>query len=194
LTERGRSCGPVRFPVPSPLFTGCETAPGNGYGAARRVEASVTYILFKNLHLLGAIILIGNVTVTAVWKVFADRTREPAIIAFAQRLVTYTDWAFTLSGVVLIMVGGYGMTWIAGMNILSLGWLVWGQIWFYGSGLIWLFILIPTQIAQARQTRAFTTSDPIPEPYRRLARHWILWGVISTLPLVMVLYLMIAKP
>lgn len=154
----------------------------------------LSYILFKNLHLLGAIILIGNVTVTAVWKVFADRTKKPAVVAFAQQLVTYTDWTFTLGGIVLILVGGYGMAWVSGTSILSIGWLVWAQVWFFGSGLIWLFILIPTQITQARQARRFAGGDVIPDDYRQLARRWIFWGIVSTVPLVVVLYLMIAKP
>ena len=135
----------------------------------------MTYTIFKTAHLLGAIILIGNVTVTAVWKVFADRTREPSIIAFAQRLVTYTDWAFTVSGVVLIMVGGYGMAWASGIAVFSLGWLVWSQILFDGAGLIWLFILVPDQIVQARQARDFSLSDVIPESYWRRSRRWIFW-------------------
>lgn len=154
----------------------------------------MSYILFKNLHILGAIILIGNVTVTSVWKVFADLTRNPSIIAFAQRLVTYTDWSFTVGGVVLVMVGGYGMAWVSGMNVISLGWLFWSQFWFYVSGLIWMFILVPIQIAQARQARGFLECDSIPKSYRRRSRIWIFWGVVSTVPLVYAQYLMVAKP
>ena len=49
------------------------------------------YATFKFLHVLGAIILVGNVTVTAVGKVFADRTHDARVVAFGQRLVTITD-------------------------------------------------------------------------------------------------------
>ncbi len=41
-----------------------------------------------------------------VEKVMADRTRNPVIIAFAQRQVTLTDYIFTGGGVVLILSNG----------------------------------------------------------------------------------------
>ena len=55
----------------------------------------MTYDILKLLHLLGVVLLLGNVTVTSIWKVYADGTRDPRIIGFAQRLVTVTDWFFT---------------------------------------------------------------------------------------------------
>ena len=71
---------------------------------------SVPYSVFKLLHIIGLVLLVGNVTVTSVWKVFADRTGQPAIAAFATRMVIVTDWFLTLGGVALLAVGEYGMT------------------------------------------------------------------------------------
>ena len=45
------------------------------------------YAAFKLIHLLGVVVFLGNVIVTALWKTLADRTREPRVIAYAQRLV-----------------------------------------------------------------------------------------------------------
>ena len=42
--------------------------------------------------------LMGNITVTDIWKYFADRTQRPEILSFAQKLVTYTDWSMTVWG------------------------------------------------------------------------------------------------
>ena len=66
------------------------------------------YAFFKSVHILGLVLMAGNVTVTALWKVFADRTSKTQIMAFAQWLVTVTDFSFTLSGGFLMVVGGYG--------------------------------------------------------------------------------------
>lgn len=87
--------------------------------------APLTYSICKFIHVLGTVLLLGNVTVTSVWKVFADRTRVPATVAHAQRLVAGTDWAFTAGGALLIVVGGYGMAWTTGMR-LTMPWLLWG--------------------------------------------------------------------
>ena len=56
------------------------------------------YLLAKSLHIFGAVLFLGNIIVTALWKVMADRTRNPAIVAYSQRLVTITDFAFTEIG------------------------------------------------------------------------------------------------
>ena len=149
--------------------------------------------MHKLLHLLGVILLVGNVTVTSVWKVFAERTREPATIAFSQRLVTGTDWVFTGGGIVLMVVGGYGMVLVAGMPLLQPGWLLWSQLMFVLSGAIWAGVLLPLQVRQARMTRAFTREGEIPARYWRLARAWIFWGVTATLPLLVAMYLMVVK-
>ncbi|TVP48466.1 MAG: DUF2269 family protein [Gemmatimonadales bacterium] len=152
------------------------------------------YETFKFLHVLGAIILVGNVTVTAVWKVFADRTREATVVAFGQRLVTITDWSLTAAGIVLIIVGGYGAALTARMDLFGAKWLVWGQILFAVSGIIWAAILVPVQVRQARAARAFATGGEIPEAYRRDSRRWLVWGILATVPLVVAVWLMVYKP
>jgi uncharacterized membrane protein len=132
--------------------------------------------------------------VTAFWKAVADRTGEAPVIAFAQRLVTLTDWVFTLGGVILILVGGYGMTLVAGLNLHGSRWLVWGQALFIASGVIWLLVLIPAQIAQARLARDFAQGGQIPERYRRLNRRWMFWGIVATLLPLANIYFMVFKP
>jgi uncharacterized membrane protein len=151
------------------------------------------YSAFKVVHLFGVVIFLGNIIVTAVWKVMADRTADPRIIAYAQRLVTLTDWIFTAGGVLFILVGAYGMAAVAGLNLRA-NWLIWGQALFVISGLIWIFVLIPTQIAQAREARALTNGSAIPESYWRHSRRWAIWGIIATIVPLANLYFMVFKP
>jgi len=63
----------------------------------------MSYNAFKVVHLFGVVIFLGNIIVTALWKVMADRTDNPRIIAYAQRLVTLTDWIFTAGGVAFLV-------------------------------------------------------------------------------------------
>lgn len=152
------------------------------------------YVAFKFLHIAGVVLLVGNVTITAIWKVFADRTGEAGTIAFAQRMVNGTDWACTGSGIALIMIGGYGMAASAGMDLAATRWLLWGQILFVVSGLVWLFVLVPIQGRQARLSARFTPGTPVPAEYRMLARRWLVWGIVATVPLVAAMFVMITKP
>ncbi|KIZ45569.1 MULTISPECIES: DUF2269 domain-containing protein [Rhodopseudomonas] len=151
------------------------------------------YDVFKVLHVVGVVILVGNVTITAFWKVFSDMTGDPRVIAHAQRGVTVADFIFTLAGIVLIMIGGYGAAILKDLPLFTSPWLVAGQILFAVSGVIWLGILVPLQIRQARVARSFAQGGEIPEGYRRDARLWIIWGVIATVPLVAAIYVMVVK-
>ena len=150
------------------------------------------YDLAKFLHVTGVAMLMGNITVTAIWKFFADRDGRPHVLGFAQKLVTYTDWAMTVWGVVLIMGSGYFMAISANFALLE-GWLLWSQVLFVLAGLIWLLLIVPIQIRQARMARSFQ-GDDVGEDYRALSRRWLTWGLISTVPLVVATWLMVVKP
>ena len=78
------------------------------------------YAVFKSLHIIGVVVLLGNVTITAFWKVLADRTSDARLIAHAQHGVTVADWIFTLAGIVLVLVGGYGAAVVAGLSVTNL--------------------------------------------------------------------------
>ena len=92
------------------------------------------YAFFKSVHILGFVLMAGNVTVTALWKVFADRTSNTRIIAFAQWLVTVTDYSFTFFGGFLMVVGGYGAAWVGHLSLFHTPWLVLGQLMLASGG------------------------------------------------------------
>jgi uncharacterized membrane protein len=143
------------------------------------------------LHILGVVIFLGNIIVTAAWKVLADRTRDPAVVSYAQRLVTVTDIAFTATGATLIAVSGGAMADDFG-GVSGERWLTWGVALFIASGVIWVAVLIPIQVLQSRLTRRF--DGEIPNRYWRLARLWYVFGGLATALPVVNIYLMVAKP
>lgn len=147
-----------------------------------------------SLHILGVILFLGNLIVTAVWKTLADRTKNPPVVAYGQRLVTVTDFAFTATGALLIIVAGQVMAQDYGGVFSGPLWLTLGWSLFIASGVIWLTILIPIEVMQSRLARGFRNGGTIPERYWRLSLLWAIFGVIATiLPLINV-YLMVFKP
>lgn len=151
------------------------------------------YALFKTLHILGLVLMLGNVTVTALWKVFADRTCKPQIMAFSQWLVTVTDFSFTLSGGFLMVIGGYGAAYVGGLPITT-PWLLVGQLMLGMAGAVWVGILVPIQIRQAAWARDFAITGEVPAGYRKASSTWLVWGLLSTVPLGIGMWVMVAKP
>jgi len=152
-----------------------------------------SYQALKSLHLFGVTIFLGNIIVTAFWKMLADKTRSPSVVAFSQRLVTITDFAFTSTGVLLILITGRIMATKFG-EIGDLFWLTWGWRLFIASGLIWVLILIPVQIKQAKMAKNFANQTEIPAQYWKLSKLWIVFGIIATVLPLANLYIMVFKP
>ena len=153
-----------------------------------------TYSLLKSIHILGVILLMGNIIVTAWWKVMADRTKNPSVIAFAQRQVTLTDFVFTAPGALLAVMAGDAMAYGFMPNSWNIQWLTWGRGLFIASGIIWLTVLIPTQIKQARMAQSFANTQVIPDEYWRLSKRWQIFGAIAVLLPMANIYWMVFKP
>jgi uncharacterized membrane protein len=157
-------------------------------------EASeVSYNTWIALHVLGVVVFIGNLVVTAVWKTLADRTREPHVVAYAQRLVTITDVTFTATGAALITISGFALADDWG-GIMGPAWLTVGFGLFAASALIWLTILIPVQFQQARLARTFSSGGQIPLRYWQLALRWYVFGALATVLPLTNIFLMALKP
>lgn len=154
----------------------------------------MSILTLKYLHILGLVLLIGNIMVSAWWKIMANRTKDTAIISFAQRQVTLTDYIFTLPGALLIVIAGDIMAFMLFEQTWEITWVSAGRLVFGIAGIIWLFILIPTQIRQAKLAQTFTQTGSVPEVYWHLCRRWNIFGTIAIIVPLIVLAIMIWKP
>ena len=153
-----------------------------------------SYLLWKMLHIFGVVVFVGNIIVTAFWKLMADRSRDPRIAAFGQTLVNRSDFAFTSVGAALILISGLMMGDPYGNDFWSLTWLSWGVGLFLASGLVWGAILFPVQVRQAWLAREFANGGDIPEAYWRLGRLWFRVALVAVALALANLYFMVIKP
>ncbi len=155
------------------------------------------YNSLKMLHLFGVIIFMGNIIITGWWKTMADKTGDYKTIAFAQRQVTLTDWIFTLGGIIIVLVAAFGMVAHTNDNVMaeiySERWLWWGYHLFLLSGIIWIVILIPCQIIQARMAHKFAKTGEIPDRYWLYGKIWLVFGILATIIPLANIYWMVMK-
>jgi uncharacterized membrane protein len=150
-----------------------------------------SYQILKALHILGSTLFVGDVIVTFFWKVLADRSRNPEIMAYAQDLVLFTDRWLLIPGVAIIVITGY---WNAEMHHIAI-WtspaLLTAQILFFIAGAVWGVILVPLQKRQHAMAGEFRAGGNIPDGYYAMTKKWIFWGLVATILPVASMMLMV---
>ncbi|RIX51670.1 DUF2269 family protein [Paenibacillus nanensis] len=145
------------------------------------------------VHLVGVLLAVGNIVTAAFWKIRADQSGNPAVINAAARNVMLADYAFTIPGLVLIVVSGSIMAERAGMSLSGLNWLTLSLVLFAITGIIWGAALIPLQRRMIRISEECMAEGTISKSYREASRSWAICGTIATLLPIVILYLMVMK-
>jgi uncharacterized membrane protein len=153
------------------------------------------FLALKTLHVLAVALFLGNITTGLFWKAHADRTRDPRIIAHMLAGISGSDRLFTIPGVLLITVAGFGAAGIGHLPLLRTGWIFWSIVLFTASGLAFMLQVVPLQRTMTTLMRAGADSDtPDWDAYHALSRRWKLWGAVALLTPLAALVLMILKP
>ncbi|HEV2356106.1 MAG TPA: DUF2269 family protein [bacterium] len=151
------------------------------------------YEVAKFLHVFGAVLLLGNAIVSALWKAGADRTGDAVVAGTAARTIGRADRAFVIPGAILLIGAGYAMAARRPWPLHGLPWLEWGQGLLYLAILVWLLVLVPAQRRMASLAGG-ARGGPLPDAYVQASRRWAMWGGVVTLSLLIALFLMAAKP
>jgi uncharacterized membrane protein len=143
--------------------------------------------LLRMLHVAGAVLLIGNVTVTGFWAMFLFRQRSAVPFRPVARAILWTDLAFTLIGGIMLTVSGIGLIRVRGYVIAQTPWLVHGIAALAASTLIWLAVLLPDQ---QRLERMDPSNDAT---LRKVFVRWTMVGWATTGVLFYGLWAMVTR-
>jgi uncharacterized membrane protein len=143
----------------------------------------------KLIHLVCACLFLGNVIVSGIWALLAERTRNHAIIQFSNRMVLITDVMFTLLGSIGVVWTGHGLAQNFG-GVEGHPWIQWSYGLLSLSGLIWLFVLVPIQL---KQRALLKNTDTVCADYWRLSKIWQIAGALATLLPLPIVYFMVTK-
>ena len=153
----------------------------------------MAYEIAKWLHILSSTLLFGTGLGSAYYMFFASRTRRAATIADVVRYVVIADWLFTTTTIIFQPLSGLYLVHLAQFPLTS-RWIVWSFVLYFVAGACW----IPVVFIQIRMRRlaeaAAREGAPLPQAYTRLFCWWTALGVPAFFALVVVFWLMVAKP
>ncbi|VVC74948.1 hypothetical protein AQUSIP_02220 [Aquicella siphonis] len=151
------------------------------------------YVWLKFIHVLSSTVLFGTGIGTACNLFIAHRTRDISLIAAASRYVVIADWLFTGTSGVIQPLSGFAMIYVAGYPLASL-WIL-GSITGYVIAACCWFPVVYLQIRMRDMAvRALKDNTPLPPLYYRYFNYWFILGWPAFISLIVVFYLMTAKP
>jgi uncharacterized membrane protein len=151
------------------------------------------YLLLKTLHVIGGTVLLGTGAGIAFFMLMAHRTRDPRLIAHTAGVVVVADLLFTATAVVLQPITGAALALIAGFPLLK-GWIGLSLALYVLTGACWLPVVWMQMRMRDLARRAVMDQTPLPAEYHRLWRCWFAFGVPAFSAVLLIIWLMIAKP
>ena len=152
------------------------------------------YLTLKTLHILSSTILFGTGLGTAFFMWMVNRSRDRQAMAIVTHHVMKADLYFTTPSILVQPITGVALMSIAGfpLQLMPLNWLGLSVLLYLLAGACWLPVLW-LQWTMHR-IAAEAPLEPVPESYWRHERVWILLGIPAFAGLVVVFWLMTAKP
>ena len=151
------------------------------------------YLIVKWLHIVSSTLLFGTGIGSAFYMLFSSLSRDVRAIAVVSRHVVRADWLFTATTVVFQPLSGFYMIHLAGYPLTS-AWIVWSIALYLVAGACWLPV-VWLQIRMRDMAQASARDNlALPALYWRYLRIWTALGIPAFVALVIVFYLMTAKP
>jgi len=152
-----------------------------------------SYLILKAIHITSAAVLFGTGLGIAFFKWITDRSGNVTAIRVVSEKVVLADWLFTLPAIIVQVATGVALMKTLGYS-LSQAWLAWSIVLFCLAGLCW----VPVVWLQIRMRDVARESEhagaSIGEGYRNYARLWFWLGVPAFTAVILVFWLMVAKP
>ncbi len=152
-----------------------------------------SYLVVKYLHILSSVLMVGTGFGTAFYLFFANRSGSLPAISVVSRLVVRADTWFTTPAVIFQPLSGLWLMYQAGWT-LETGWILASIALFLFTGLCWLPVVWLQIRLRDMAVTAQQGGSELPPRYWRYARIWEALGYPAFIAMMVVFYLMVAKP
>lgn len=151
------------------------------------------YLTLKFIHIISSVVLVGTGFGSAYYMYFANRSQCLNTQHHVAKLVVRADWWFTTPTIIIQPVTGLWMAHLAGWPI-DTPWLAASIFLYLLAGACWLPVVwLQMRMLELAKTSTLQHTE-LPEIYWRYARWWEGLGYPAFFAMVLVFYLMVAKP
>ena len=151
------------------------------------------YLVVKWLHILSSTLLFGTGLGSAFYMFFTSLTRDARVVATVVRYVVIADYAFTTPTIILQPLTGLYLIHLAGFP-LSSTWIAVSIALYFLAGAAWLPVVWMQIKMRDMAIAAAANGTELPQRYWAFLKWWVALGIVAFGALVVVFYLMVAKP
>jgi uncharacterized membrane protein len=151
------------------------------------------YLIIKWIHIVSSTILFGTGIGSAFYMFMANRSKDVASIYFATRNVVIADFIFTTPAVIIQLLTGIGLVHVLGYS-LSDKWIIWGLMLYLFAGACWLPVVWMQIKMRDISKESLQSNKPLPARYWQMDKWWVILGSLAFPAIVVVFWLMVAKP
>lgn len=151
------------------------------------------YYVLKLLHVIGATVLLGTGAGIAFFMLMAHRTGDTGVIAGVARIVVIADYVFTSTAVILQPITGVLLARTVGYELTE-GWILASIGLYLFTGAFWLPVVWMQARIRTLAREAAAGGTPLPPEYHRLFWTWFWFGFPAFAAVLVIFWLMIARP
>jgi uncharacterized membrane protein len=151
------------------------------------------YLTVKWLHILSSTFLFGTGIGSAFYMLFTSLSGDARATAVVARYVVIADWLFTTPAIIVQPLTGFYLLHLAQMPFTS-AWILWSIVLYFVAGACWLPVVWMQIRMRGFAEDAARNNAPLPAIYWRYLKIWVALGIPAFFALVIVFYLMVAKP
>lgn len=150
-------------------------------------------IFARWLHVIGACVLLGTGAGIAFFALMAHRTKNVAAVAHTMSIVVIADTIFTATAAIVQPITGVWLATIVGWQ-LSEGWILASIGLYIFIGVFWLPVVWIQIKMRDLAHIALAEGQELPEAYHRFFRIWFACGIPAFLAILVIFWLMLARP
>ena len=151
------------------------------------------YLTLKWIHIISSTILFGTGIGTAFFMFMSNREKSLNAIVYATKTTVIADLIFTTPAIIIQFISSLYLAKLGAIPLNS-KWILWGIVLYFFTGACWLPVVwMQVKMRDLAHIAAQNKSN-LTRQYWQFERAWVILGMIAFPAVLLIFWLMVAKP